>query len=90
MTYVQRLRLPAPPALTCAVQDGGLINYCNLGANLILKWPNDGMTELQFSTLPGGNSMGHAKGQCHTLGMKYGPQCWDETRNAEMNDKAAR
>lgn len=65
-------------------------SWCNLGANVVLKFPNDGVTELEFSKLEGGNNMGHTEKQCHTVGMKYPPQCQDHNRNAILNDNAAR
>jgi len=75
---------------TTQYDSGGLVNYCNLGSNLLLKWPNDGMTEKEFSDLPGGNDVAHTKGECHTTSMAFPPQCWDSTRNAVMNENAAR
>ena len=50
---------------TTQYKDGGLVNYCNIGANLLLKWPNDGVTETSYSILPGGVSAGHTLGECH-------------------------
>jgi len=69
---------------------GGLINSCSTAANLILKWPNDGTTEVEFANLPyGNNQQGNPKkGWCHTTGMNHPPQCTDSTRNKEM-DKLA-
>ena len=100
---------------TTQYNSGGIINYCNLGANLLITWPNDGMSEKQYSDLPGGNFVEHSKGECHvrsltlslplthslthhaltlthaqTTSMAFPPQCWDSTRNAEMDKNAAR
>ena len=50
---------------TTQYKDGGLVNYCNIGANLLLKWPNDGVTELSYSLLSGATSAGHTKAECH-------------------------
>jgi ADP-dependent glucokinase len=65
-------------------------SWCNMAANLVLDWPNDGVAEYDYSILDGGNSQPHIKGQCHSVGMKYDPQCKNPTRNAEINSKAAR
>jgi len=65
-------------------------DYCNLPINLVLKWPNDGTTEIYYSTIPGGNNMGNTQKQCHINGMKYPAQYTDATRNARINREAAR
>jgi hypothetical protein len=67
-----------------------LNNYCNLAANAVLKWPNDGVVENENAVLPGGNLVSSGEGQCHTRDMNYMAQCTDATRNAQMNTAAAR
>jgi hypothetical protein len=69
-----------------------LNNYCNLAANAVLSWPNDGVTENKKALLPGGDSAGGGPlaGQCHTADMHYMSQCTDGGRNAEINRLAAR
>lgn len=73
-------------------QTGGLINYCSLPTNLILAWPNDGVTEIDYAPLPSnaGHHMGASKGECHTTNMQWPPQCWNANRDAEINSNAAR
>lgn len=71
-------------------KDSGLIKYCKLAVNLLLKWPNDGATEIALGVLEGGNNMGITQGECHTLDMNFPPQYRDSARNKVMNDKAAR
>jgi len=63
-------------------------SWCNLAANAVLKWPNDGTAEYKYAKLPGGNIVEHVKGQCHTPDMKYPPQTQDSERNKEMNQYA--
>lgn len=58
--------------------------------NLILQWPNDGITEEAYATLPGGNYLGNTKKWCHTVDMGYPPQYDEEERNVLMNSLAAR
>lgn len=63
---------------------------CNFLASLVLADPEDGTTEMFRGQLPGGNSMGHVTGWCHTTGMSEPAQSTDASRNAEMNARAAR
>lgn len=63
---------------------------CNFVTNLILGGTNDGVTRLDLNQLPGGNSMGHKLGWCHTTGMSNPAQYLDAARNAGMNANAAR
>eukprot|EP01119_Soliformovum_irregulare_P007176 TRINITY_DN1957_c0_g1_i1.p1 TRINITY_DN1957_c0_g1~~TRINITY_DN1957_c0_g1_i1.p1 ORF type:complete len:654 (-),score=206.29 TRINITY_DN1957_c0_g1_i1:114-2075(-) len=65
-------------------------DYCNAAVNLVLEWPNDGVTELEYTNLPKGTNMGNTQKQCHTSGMGYMAQYDDQTRNAAMNSFAAR
>lgn len=57
---------------------------CSAAMNMVLEWPNDGVTELDFAPLPGGNNMGNTEKQCHTTEMNYNAQYYDEARNARM------
>jgi len=75
---------------TTYVQGKFLGDYCNLATNLVLKWPNDGVAEFELSQLPGGQNMGNTEGWCHSVGMKYDPQCENRDRNKQMNAAAAR
>jgi len=76
---------------TTSYKQGNLFgDYCNLAINALLQWPNDGVSEIKYSKLPGGNNMGNNEKWCHTTSMKYAPQYMDNTRNAEMNAKAGR
>mmetsp|Transcript_12859 Transcript_12859/g.31793 ORF Transcript_12859/g.31793 Transcript_12859/m.31793 type:complete len:328 (-) Transcript_12859:32-1015(-) len=63
-------------------------DYCSLGVNALLKWPNDGAAELKLAQLAGGNNMGNTERECHTRNMAYMAQCDDEKRNAIMNEHA--
>lgn len=58
--------------------------------NLILQWPNDGVTEQGYAQLEGANNQGNKEKWCHSTDMGYAAQCDDHTRNAQMNDLAAR
>jgi len=75
---------------TTQYKSGGLVNYCNLGANMLLKWPNDGVTEVDYSQLSGAKSVGHDQAECHTAGMKWPPQCSNGVRDREMSKLASR
>jgi len=61
-----------------------------MAINALLQWPNDGVSELKYSSLKGGNNLGNNEKWCHTTGMKYNAQYLDNTRNADMNAKAGR
>jgi hypothetical protein len=63
---------------------------CEFVADFFLADPNDGVVELFRGQLPGGNSMGHKQGWCHTTGMDDPAQYFDTARNTEMNANAAR
>lgn len=65
-------------------------SWCSLATNLVLEWPNDGVSEEKYSKLEGGQFLGTKKGWCHTSDLNYPPQGTDEARNKEMNDNAAR
>jgi len=76
---------------TTTYKQGSLFgDYCNMAINALLQWPNDGVTELKFTALKGAVNCGNKEQWCHTTDMKYQAQYYDNTRNAEMNDKAAR
>lgn len=65
-------------------------SYCNMAAQAVLSWQNDGTTEEKRAPLPGGKKFGTKKGFCHTEDMKYPPQCKDNANNEIINKKAAR
>jgi len=65
-------------------------DWCNLAVNFLLKWPNDGTTEMEHALLPGGNDMGNTEGWCHSIEMQYPAQYYDRERNVMMNHLAAR
>jgi len=71
-------------------QGGFFGDYCNMPINLILQWPNDGTTEIQYCKLPGATYLGNTQKQCHTSDMKYPAQYTDSKRNQEINANAAR
>jgi len=76
---------------TSTYKQGSLFgDYCNMAINALIQWPNDGVTEIKYTTLPGATNCGNKEQQCHTGGMKYEPHYLDNARNAEMNSKAAR
>jgi len=76
---------------TTTYKQGNLFgDYCNMAINALLQWPNDGVSELKYSSLKGGNNLGNNEKWCHTTGMKYNAQYLDNTRNADMNAKAGR
>jgi hypothetical protein len=63
---------------------------CNFLTSLFLSDPEDGTVEKDRGQLPGGHSMGHVTGWCHTTGMTYPANYTDHARNQEMNAQAAR
>jgi len=65
-------------------------DYCSLAMNLLLQWPNDGVTEHDYSELPGGHWEGFVNMWCHTTEMTYPPQYDDVSRNVILNKNAAR
>jgi len=65
-------------------------DYCNIAVNLLLKWPNDGTSELAYTALSGATSLGNKEEWCHTTNMGYTAQYYDHDRNKEMNKLAAR
>jgi len=71
-------------------QGSALGDYCNLAINSLLQWPNDGVSELIYAKLDNGKPMGNIEKYCHTTGMKYTAQYYDNARNSDMNAKAGR
>ena len=71
-------------------EDAGLIKYCKLAVNVVLKWPNDGVTEVDYAPLEGGTFVDLTEGECHTTDMNYKPQYDDLERNTDINKLAAR
>jgi len=65
-------------------------DYCNMAVNLVLEWPNDGTCELVATNIGQHFPASNFEGECHSTDMKYSPQYWDTTRNAQMNAAAAR
>ncbi len=63
---------------------------CNFLTGLLLTNPEDGTVEMFRAQLPGGHSMGHVTGWCHTTGMTYPAGYTDHVRNADLNTNAAR
>jgi len=78
-TYYYRTRYP-----------DGFLQYCNLATQLVLTKPNDGLAEEELSVLPDGVNLGVKDRWCHSVSMKYSPQCLDRDRNREMSANAAR
>jgi len=64
--------------------------YCNFATNLILTKPNDGTAEIKYCALKGANDLGNTDGWCHSDGMFKTAQCYDRSRNAILNSKAAK
>jgi len=58
---------------------------CSSVVNMVLQWPNDGVTELDYAQLKEGHNAGNTEKQCHTTEMNYPAQYWDTKRNTEMN-----
>ncbi len=65
-------------------------SHCSALTAFFLSDPEDGTVEKAKGQLPGGNSMGHVTGWCHTTGMTYPAGYTDHSRNADMNANAAR
>jgi len=65
-------------------------SVCNFLTSLFLSDPEDGTVERTRGQLPGGNSMGHVTGWCHTTGMSNPANYTDSARNVNMNANAAR
>jgi len=63
---------------------------CSIWTDLLLSNPDDGVIEMARGQLPGGNSMGHTLGWCHSSDMADPPHTTDAARNAEMDAQAAR
>jgi len=65
-------------------------DWCNLAMNALLEWPNDGTCEVVHASLEGATNMGNTQKQCHTTGMGYSAQYYDQNRNKQMSAAAAR
>ncbi|MEM1422517.1 MAG: hypothetical protein AAGH64_00790 [Planctomycetota bacterium] len=65
-------------------------DFCQFASDLVLADPDDGVIENARGQLPGGNNGGFVEGWCHTEGMRDPAQCTDPSRNATMNQEAAR
>jgi hypothetical protein len=75
---------------TTQYETSGLLHYCNLAANMVLAWPNDGVAETDYCQFDGAHLESHLKGECHSADMHFPPQCWSAARDAVINSKAAR
>lgn len=65
-------------------------DYCNLPAQLILDFPNDGTCEISRSVLSSATNMGSKQQWCHIGGMHYPAQTGDSSRNSVLNTAASR
>ena len=65
-------------------------DYCHIATDLLLNDPDDGTTERAYGQLSGAVNRGHKTGWCHTSGMRDPAQTTDASRNADMNNNAAR
>ena len=65
-------------------------DYCNFLTDFFLTDPEDGVTEQWAGQLPGAVNRGHVTGWCHTTDMRDPAQYLDASRNAIMNQEAAR
>jgi len=76
---------------TSTYQQGNFFgDWCSLPMNLILQWPNDGVTELQYAPLPGGKNEGNTQKYCHSVDMTYPPLTQNPSVNKDLNRLAAR
>ncbi|GAM21029.1 hypothetical protein SAMD00019534_042040 [Acytostelium subglobosum LB1] len=67
---------------------GALVNYCNLAANSVLSWPNDGVTDSDHNFLPGATFANHFKGWCHSPDLHFPAQCTYKQNNDEFNSNS--
>jgi len=65
-------------------------DYCNMAVNMVLEWPNDGVSELEYARMNLAKDMGNTEKQCHTTDMSYTAQYYDHNRNRNMNSLAGR
>ncbi len=78
-------------AWSTTFEDGWFYDYCNIGSDLLLWDPEDGVVEVSSAHLDGTNNMGTKEGWCHVEeSMADPPQAFDAVRNYEMNNEAAR
>lgn len=63
---------------------------CSALTDFLLTDPEDGTVEMFRGQLPGGSSMGHVTGWCHTTGMSNPANYTDHARNMAMDAAAAR
>lgn len=71
-------------------EDGWFYDYCNIGSDLLLWDPEDGVVEVSGAHLDGTNDMGTKEGWCHIQGMADPAQTLDTNRNDEMDSEGAR
>ena len=84
----RRSRKPAKGQFYWTTADAG--SACNFFTDFLLADPEDGTVEMFRGQLPGGNSMGHVTGWCHTTGMSNPANYTDHARNQAMDAAAAR
>ena len=65
-------------------------DYCSIATDFFLTDPEDGVTEHFSGHIAGANDMGLVAGWCHVGGMRDPDQTLDGSRNAVMNEEAAR
>ena len=71
-------------------EDGWFWDYCNIGSDILLSDPEDGVVEVSGAHLDGTNDMGTKEGWCHIQGMSDPAQTLDTQRNSEMDSEGAR
>ena len=77
--------------LSLKYKDNNILDhFCFPGASVVLSQPNDGVAEVDKTPLPYGHPVDHFIGECHTVMMRWPPQCKDHTRNHVINGTAAR
>ncbi len=65
-------------------------DYCSFASDFFLSDPEDGVVENWSGHIPGANDMGLRSGWCHVRDMRDPDQALDASRNAVMNQEAAR
>ncbi|MFM1822178.1 MAG: hypothetical protein RI967_444 [Planctomycetota bacterium] len=65
-------------------------DYCSIASDFFLSDPEDGVVEHWSGHIPGANDMGLRAGWCHVAGMRDPDQTTDASRNATMDQEAAR
>jgi hypothetical protein len=68
----------------------GKSKQCSALTNMFIKKPNDGVTEVQYASLPGGNFLGMSNDECHGYNFAFPPSFLNQARDKEINDNSAR